>query len=259
MCRVLGQPRSTQRYQVATRDDEEALTKAIVETASAYGRYGYRRVTTMLGVDGWRVNVKRVERIWRQKGLKVPSKQPKRRRLWLGDGSCIRLRPQQRNHVWAYDFVEARTHDGRRLRLLVVIDEYTRECLAIAVARRIRAAEVLEVLAELFVAHGCPDHIRSDNGPEFAAIAVREWLGHLGVKTLYIEPGSPWENGYCESFNARLRDELLNGEIFTTLLEAQIVVERWRQHYNHLRPHSSLGYRPPAPQTIALHNALGLT
>ncbi len=188
--------------------------------------------------------------VWRREGLKVPAKQPKRGRLWLNDGSCIRLRPDWRNHVWAYDFVQARTYDGRAFRMLTVIDEFTRECLAIEVARRLRSDDVLQVLAELFVQHGPPDHIRSDNGSEFTAKVVRKWLSRIGVKTLYIEPGSPWENGYNESFNGKLRDELLNGEIFYTLKEAKVLIEQWRHHYNTIRPRSVLGYRPPAPETI---------
>jgi len=199
---------------------------------------------------GWQVNAKRVQRIWRAEGLKVPARQPKRGRLWLNDGSCIRLRPEHPNHVWAYDFVAERTHDGRPLKLLTVADEYTRECLAIVVARRITSHEVLMCLADLFLEHGMPEHIRSDNGPEFVATAVRGWLAELGVTTLFIEPGSPWENGFVESFNGKLRDELLHGEIFYTLKEAQILVADWRRLYNGLRPHSSLGQRPPAPETI---------
>ena len=204
----------------------------------------------MLVDEGWRVNVKRVWRIWRREGLKVPSKQPKRRRLWLNDGSCVRLRPERPNHVWSYDFVQDRTEDGRPFRMLCVIDEYTRRCLTVVVARRLRSDDVLQCLTDLFVEHGPPEHVRSDNGPEFAAKAVRHWLGRVGVKTLFIEPGSPWENGYCESFNSKLRDELLNGEMFTTLREAQVLIESWRRHYNAVRPHSSLGYRPPAPEAI---------
>lgn len=230
------------------RDDEAPLTKAVIDLATEYGRYGYRRVTALLHRQGWHVNHKRVERIWRQQGLKVPQKQPKRGRLYLNDGSCIRLRPTHRNHVWSYDFVMDRTHDTRSYRMLTVIDEYTHECLAIHVKRKLNSSDVLECLADLFMKHGVPEHIRSDNGPEFVAEAVREWLSAAQVKTLYIEPGSPWENGYCESFNGKLRDELLNGEIFYTLKEAMILIEQWRVHYNTIRPHSSLGYRPPAPQ-----------
>jgi len=197
------------------------------------------------------VNHKRVERIWCQEGLKVPYRQPKRGRLWLNDGSCVRLRPEHKNHVWAYDFVFDRTHNGRALKLLTIVDEYTRECLAIEVDRRLTSKDVLRVLAGLMLRHGVPEHIRSDNGPEFVAIAVREWLSRLEVETLFIEPGSPWENGYIESFNGKLRDELLNGEIFTTLTEARVLIEMWRRQYNQVRPHSSLGYRPPAPEAIS--------
>jgi transposase InsO family protein len=205
----------------------------------------------MLHRAGWVVNHKRVERIWRREGLKVPQKQPKRGRLWLHDGSCIRLRPEHPNHVWSYDFVEARTHNGRKFRMLNVIDEFTRECLVIRISRRLKAVDVVDVLTNLFILRGAPGHIRSDNSPEFVAKAVRDWIAAVGAKTAYIMPGSPWENGYCESFNARLRDELLDGEIFCTLKEAQIVIEQWRHHYNTTRPHSSLGYKPPAPEAIS--------
>ena len=232
------------------RADEDALTQAILALAAEYGRYGYRRITEMLRRAGWSVGVDRVQRIWRREGLKVPLKQKPRGRLWLNDGSCIRLRPEHRNHVWSYDFVEAQTRDGRKLRLMTLIDEFSRECLAIRVARRINGMAVLETMADAMIAHGVPEHIRSDNGPEMTAKIVRGWLAGVGTQTLYIEPGSPWENGYCESFNGKLRDELLNGEIFYSLKEAKIVIEQWRRQYNTVRPHSSLGYRPPAPQTI---------
>lgn len=204
----------------------------------------------MLRDRGWRVNHKRIERLWRQEGLKVPQKQPKRRRLWLNDGSCVRLRPQHKNHVWSYDFVQSRTHDDRAFRMLTIIDEYSRECLAIDVSRRLTSEDVLERLSDLFIRRGVPDYIRSDNGPEFTAKCVKEWLARVEVKTLFIEPGSPWENGYIESFNGKFRDELLDGEIFDTLLEAKVLIERWRLEYNTIRPHSALGYRPPAPETI---------
>ena len=227
---MLSQPRSTQRHRCIAAPDEDALTRAIVTLAGRFGRYGYRRVTALLRRAGWRVNHKRVERIWRREGLRVPQKQPKRGRLWLNDGSCVRLRPCSPNHVWAYDFVQARTHDGRAFRLLTVIDEYTRECLAIQVARQIRSDDVVQLLADLFVLRGPPEHLRSDNGPEFCAQALREWLGRIGVKTLYIQPGSPWENGYNESFNGKLRDELLDREIFYTLQEAKVLIEQWRRH-----------------------------
>ena len=249
-CKTLRQHRSVQRRLPRVKSDEAALTAAIVELATRYGRYGYRRITALLNQVGWRVNSKRVERIWRQEGLKVPSRQPKRGRLWLGDGSCIRLRPTHPNHVWAYDFVADRTSNSKAFRMLTIVDEYTRECLAIVVERKLNATHVLETLGELFVSRGPPEHIRSDNGPEFCAEAVKTWLKRLAVKTLFIEPGSPWENGYIESFNGKLRDELLNGERFTTLLEAQVLIANWRQHYNQLRPHSALGYRPPAPEAV---------
>ena len=249
-CRVLDQARTTQRYEPRLADDEPLLVKRIIELATEYGRYGYRRVTAMLRREGWRVNHKRVERIWRKEGLKVPKRQPKRGRLWLNDGSCIRLRPEHRDHVWSYDFVYERTHEGRPLRLLTIIDEYSRECLAIKVARKLSSDDVLSTLARLFVQRGTPGYIRSDNGSEFTARSVRSWIERVGVKTLFIEPGSPWENGYIESFNGKLRDELLAREIFFTLREAQVLVERWRKEYNRVRPHSALGYRPPAPEAI---------
>ena len=229
-------------------DDEERLTAAIIELATLYGRYGYRRITALLRAAGWVVNKKRVERIWRREGLKVPRRQPKKGRLWLNDGSCIRLRPEKANHVWAYDFVEDRTHDKRKLRMLCVVDEFTRQALAIRVDRKLSSAEVIEVLAELMLERGVPAHIRSDNGPEFVAKSVRDWITAVGCQTAYIEPGSPWENGYVESFNSKLRDELLNGEIFYSLKEAQIIIEGWRQHYNSVRPHSALRWTPPAPE-----------
>jgi len=249
-CRVIGQHRSTQRKDLIRRDDEDALARAIIRLAEQFGRYGYRRITTLLRDEGWHVNQKRVYRIWRGEGLKVPMKQPKRGRLWLNDGSCVRLRSARKGHVWSYDFVQDRTHDGRVFRMLCVIDEYTRECLAIRVKRKLNSRDVLDTLGELFVRPGAPEHIRSDNGPEFIATALRDWLQRVGVKTLYIEPGSTWENGYCESFNSKLRDELLAREIFNDLREAQILIEAWRRHYNTARPHSSLGYRAPAPRTV---------
>jgi len=249
-CKVIGQPRSTQRHPPRVKEDESSLRNAIISLACKYGRYGYRRITALLNRDGWQVNHKRVERIWRQEGLKVPKKQPKRGRLWLNDGSCMRLRPTHRNHVWSYDFVSDRTHDGRALKLLTVIDEFERESLEILTRRSIKSGDVIHCLADLFLSRGLPDYIRSDNGPEFTAKQVRDWLKRLGVKTLFIEPGSPWENGYIESFNGKLRDELLNGEIFYTLKEAQVIIENWRIEYNTIRPHSSLGYRPPAPEAV---------
>ena len=228
--------------------EEDRLRTRITTLACQYGRYGYRPITALLRGEGWWVNHKHVERIWREEGLKIPQKQPRRRRLWLSDGSCVRSRASHPNHVWSYDFVSDRTSDGRPIRILNVIDEFTRECLLIFVARKITAFDVLEQLADLFIVYGTPDYIRSDNGPEFIAEIVRSWMDRLGVQTLFIEPGSPWENGYVESFNGKLRYELLNGEIFDTILEARVVIEAWRRHYNTMRPHSTLGFRPPAPE-----------
>lgn len=254
-CRALQQPRSTQRYPKVYPEDEELLRAKVIELASEYGRYGYRRVTALLRNQGWIVNHKRIERIWRAEGLKVPQKQPKRGRLWLNDGSVIRLRPAFPKHVWSYDFMQDRTHNGVPYRILNVIDEYTRECLAVKVARRLTHKNVLEVLTDLFLERGVPVHIRSDNGSEFTAKKVREYLARLDVKPLFIEPGSPWENGYIESFNGKMRDELLAGEIFYSIVEAQVILEQWRWHYNQIRPHSALGYIPPTPATFIPHSS----
>jgi putative transposase len=249
-CRVLGQHRSTQRHVPRGREDEDRLVTDMIELARQYGRYGYRRVAALLRDAGWSVSDGRIERLWRREGLKVPSKQPKRGRLWFNDGSCIRLRAEHVNHVWSYDFVHHRTDDGRVFRTLNILDEFSRECLAIRVERKLNSTDVIDALTDLFILRGVPAYIRSDNGPEFIAEAVRDWISAVGAQTAYITPGSPWENGYVESFNARLRDELLNGEIFYSLKEAQIIIEEWRHHYNTKRPHSSLGYKPPAPENI---------
>ena len=242
---MLGQARAVQRHTPLVRDDEDRLTGRIIELAAVYGRYGTPRITAMLRSEGWHVNHKRVERIWRREGLKVPRRQPKRGRLWLNDGSCIRLRPEHKDHVWAYDFVQGRTHDGRAFKMLTIVDEFTRECLSIDTARRLTSDDVLERLCWLMTTRGVPTHLRSDNGAEFTARVVRDWLEGVGVATLFMEPGSPWENGYVESFNGKLRDELLNGEIFYSVKEAKVLIEMWRTHYNTIRPHSSLGYRSP--------------
>lgn len=249
-CKVIGQIRSTQRYEAKESDDEEFIRNRIIALAREYGRYGYRMVWGLLRNEGLMINHKRVERIWREEGLKVPEKQPKRARLWFADGSCVRLRPEYPNHVWSYDFVEDCTHDGRKIRVFNVIDEFTKEPLAMDVRRKFNWQGVKEVLSELFITRGCPKHVRSDNGPEFIAKHLRKWFKDLEVGPLYIEPGSPWENGYCESFNGKFRNELLNGEIFYTLLEAKVMVEKWRKHFITKRPHSSLGYRPPVPETV---------
>ena len=202
------------------------------------------------------MNHKRVEHIWRQVGLKVPKRQQERGRFWLNDGSCVRLRPLHKDHVWSYDFPADRTEDCGPLRMVTVMDEYTRECLAIDVERHLASEDVVERLADLSVLRGAPEFVRSDNGPEFTARVVRAWLARLGVRTLFIEPGSPWENDLIESFNGKFRDELLNGEIFMTLQEAKVPVEQGRHHYNTKRPHSSLGRRPPAPEaSLPRHRA----
>ena len=258
-CLVLGQARSTQRHRNKVIGEESGLIKKVIELASEYGRYGYRRITALLRQEGFQVNHKRVERIWRREGLKVPQKQPKRGRLWLNDGSCVRKRAEYPNHLWSYDFALERTQDGRPIRILALIDEYTRECLALDVSCRLTSEDVLYRLGQLFVQRGLPAYIRSDNGSEFTAKAVRDWLTRLGVQTLFIEPGSPWENGYIESFIGKLKDELLNREIFYTLIEARVLIESWRQHYNTKRPHSSIGYRPPAPEAIKPKNNLTIT
>ena len=201
-------------------------------------------------MEGWQVGKDAVYTIWREEGLKVPQKQPKRARLWLTDGSCIRKRARYKNHVWSYDFVHDRTHNGKPFRILNIIDEHTRECLTTFTRRRIRSKDVILVLADLFLKHGCPKYIRSDNGPEFVAKKLVKWLQLIEVGPLFIQPGSPWENGYCESFNGKMRYELLNGEIFYSMTEARVIIERWRQHYNTKRPHSSLGWKPPTPETF---------
>lgn len=248
-CRALSVCRNSIRYIPVKRSDEGEITARIIELATNYGRYGYRRITALLKQD-YEINHKRVERIWREQGLKVPKKQPKKRRLWLNDGSCIRLRPEHRNHVWSYDFVEDRLRNGRKVRWLNIIDEYTRECLASLPRRQWKHTDVMDVLSDLFIMKGVPEYIRSDNGTEFTANKLREWLKELGVGTAYIEPGSPWENGYCESFNSKMRDEFLNRELFDTMFEVTVLTKQWVWEYNTIRPHSSLGYRPPAPQAI---------
>jgi len=251
-CQVLEQARTTQRRKFCPSSDEKQLTRDIITLATKYGRYGYRRITALLNSPpmNWKVNHKRVERIWRKEGLKVPKKQPKRSRLWLNDVSCIRLRPEYQDHVWSYDFMVEHTANGKAFKILNIIDEFSRKCLSIKVERSIKSQDVIDRLFHLFLFRGIPEYIRSDNGPEFTAKAVRKWLSRLGVKTLFIERGSPWENGYIESFNGKMRDELLDREIFTTLKEARVLIESWRKEYNQVRPHSSLGYRPPAPEAI---------
>jgi len=229
---------------------EDEVRAEVIDLASCYGRAGYRTVTSMMRNKGHIINHKRVERIWREEGLQVPRKQLKRGRLWLNDGSCIRLRPIHPNHVWSYDFIEDKTANGRKMRFLNVIDEYSRRCLASIPRRSWRGNDVIELLAELMLFNGTPEYLRSDNGSEFTAKRIRLWLSAIGVSTAYIEPGSPWENGYCESFNARMRDEFLNGELLGNIYEAEVLTKRWVEYYNTVRPHSSLGGKPPAPEVI---------
>ena len=246
-CRVLGQPRGTQRYQSRRPADETRLLGEMRRVARRRPRFGSPRVHQTIVATGWQVNHKRVHRLWKQEQMQVPRKQHRRRRLsGCSENSCVRHRAERINHVWSYDFVSDRTEDGRKLKLLVVIDEYTRECLAIEVARCFTARDVVGVLQYLFAIRGRPGHIRSDNGPEFVAKAVVRWLDRAEVGTLFIAKGSPWENGYVESFNGKLRDELLNRELFLSLEEARWVIDRWRLDYNHHRPHSALEYQTPA-------------
>ena len=245
-CAVVGQARSTQRYEPQGSDDTKDLIARIHELVRDHPRFGYRRIARLLRVEGWAVNVKRVYRLWRKEGLKVPRKQRKRRSLGTSEGGCIRRRAEFKDHVWSMDFIHDSTRHGKAFKCLVVIDEFTRECLSLDVGRSITSDRVLDVLVELFVDRGVPKHLRCDNGPEFIANSLRKHLANTDVETLYIEPGSPWENGYVESFNSRFRDELLNVEEFEDLAEARWHIERWRIAYNTLRPHSSLDYRTPA-------------
>jgi putative transposase len=245
-CRVLGQPRSTQRQTPKISEEEGRLVRRMLELVRQHPRWGYRRITVLLRREGWRVNRKRVYRLWRQQGLKVPRKQRKKRRLGHGGNSCVRRPAEHKDHVWSWDFVHDRTSDGRALKWFTLVDEYTRECLALEVERRMTAQTVGTVLAAVVETRGAPAHIRSDNGSEFIAKAIRSWMTRAGLETLYIAPGAPWENGYAESFNSKVRDELLNTEEFGSVLEAKVLAKEWRQEYNHVRPHSSLGYRTPA-------------
>jgi putative transposase len=244
-CKTLDQPRSSQRYQSQPRSDEPALVKRMLEVVRQRPRFGYRRVGRLLAAEGWRAGLGRVFRLWRREGLKVPQKRRKRRRLGTSANACDRRRALHRNDVWCWDFVFDRTTSGSQLKWLSIVDEHTRECLSLKVARSITSEDVIDTLAELFAMRGVPKHIRSDNGPEFIALAIRRWLGQVGVEALYIEPGSPWENGYAESFHSRLRDEFLAMEVFENLPAARALTAAWREDYNQVRPHSSLGYLTP--------------
>jgi putative transposase len=253
ICRVLGQSRSTQRYHRRKPDDDRRLIDELHRWVEWYPRFGSERVHQMLLGTGWRVNFKRVHRLWKQEHFQVPGKQRKRRRLpGQSAHGCVRHRALYRNHVWSYDFLSDRTEDGRQLKLLVVIDEFTRECLAAEVGRTFTARDVMLTLQYLFAVRGTPEHVRSDNGPEFIAKELQRWLERAAVRTLYIQKASPWENGYVESFNGKLRDELLNRELFLSVLEARYVLDEWRQEYNHRRPHGSLNWQTPAAYAAKL-------
>lgn len=251
-CRALGQARSTQRYRPGRNVEEERLEKRILELVGERPRFGARRIHAVLVAEGWRVNRKRVHRLWKRNGLRVPVRQSKKRRLGSGANACSRRKPGCRNDVWAWDFLFDRTEDGRALKFLTVVDEFTRECVALEVARHFTAHDVKRTIARAIGERGAPAHIRSDNGTEFAAAAIREACRELNVETMYIEPGAPWQNGYAESFNARVRDELLNAELFTSLAEAGYLAREWRRDYDTKRPHSSLGYLTPSAFAASL-------
>jgi putative transposase len=258
VCRAVSQPRSTQRYKAQQRNGEKKLCDRMRELALRHPRYGYRFIAALLREEGFKVNVKRVHRLWRQQGLKVPQKQQRRRRLG-GDGSsdhaCHRMKAVRMNQVWSFDFCQDRTVEGRPLKIFSVIDEHTRRCLVIEVRRHLTGNDVVKILARLIQEHGAPEHIRCDNGPEFVSRAVRAWLMESKVNGLYIAPASPWENGYVESYHARLRDEVLDREEFATLLQARGILELWRQEYNNERPHGSLGYMTPAAFAASCRHA----
>lgn len=245
-CKTLGQPRSTQRYQASEKEDEQRLVDRILDLVREFPRYGYRMITRLLRQEGWQVNFKRIYRIWKREGLKVPVKKTKKRRLGDRSGGIRRRRAERPNHVWSVDFIFDRTVNGRSLKVLSLIDEFTRECIALEVNRNFTGDDLVTLLVDLFAIRGRPQFIRSDNGPEFVSNRVREFLNLIDVGTSYIEPGSPWENGYVESFHSRFRDECLACEEFSTLAEAQAVIESWRQTYNHRRPHSGLDGLTPA-------------
>lgn len=246
VCRAVGQAWSSQRYEKKIDEEDRRLIAAMHRLAMSRPRFGYRRITVLLRKEGWRVNAKRVHRLWKEDGLQIRKKQRKRRRMGVSDNACHRRKPRYKDHVWSYDFVSERTERGGQIKMLNVVDEFTRECLAIEVARAFKGQDVVATLQELFALRGRPKYLRSDNGPEFACKAVRKWLKESGVGTLFIEPGSPWENGYVESFNGKLKDECLHGELFLNLIETRYVVDRWRLDYNHHRPHSMLNGMTPA-------------
>lgn len=245
-CRAIGQPRSSQRYESRPRSDEPRLVKRMLQLVRRRPRFGYRRIAALLKSEGFRASESRILRLWRKEGLKVPRKKRKRRRLGVKLNGCDQLKATHKNHVWAWDFAFDRTESGTQLKWLSIVDEHTRECLALKCDRSITSEDVIDTLSELFAMRGVPEQIRSDNGPEFTAKAIRRWLEQLSVGALYIEPGSPWQNGYAESFHRRLRDEFLAVEEFENLSAARKLTHAWREDYNHHRPHGSLGYVAPA-------------
>jgi len=249
-CRTIGLSRSTLRYVSHPTTDDEELRLALIRLAKQYGRYGYRKITRLLRIEGWIVNHKKVERIWREEGLQLPQRHKKRRRLYHKDSSVIRLRPQYPGHIWSIDFVHDKLSSGRSYKMLTVLDEYTREALCVAARPRMGSTEVLEVLYPLFLKHGKPTCLRSDNGPEFIARDLQAWLKKVGITPIQIYPGSPWENGYNERFNGTLRQEVLNAEWFSTIRQAQAVINTWLKQYNHIRPHQALNMRAPVPETL---------
>jgi transposase InsO family protein len=248
-CAVLGVSRSSLHYKTKVQDDD-ALRLAMIRYAKRYGRYGYRKVSELLRIEGWNVNHKKVERLWREEGLKLPERHKKRRRLYHKDSSVIRLRPTHPNHVWAMDFVHDRLSNGRSYKMLTVLDEYTRQALCVEVRDKMGSDDVLEVMHRLLMKHGKPEFIRSDNGGEFVAQHLQDWLRKVGVRPIQIYPGSPWENGYNERFNGILRQELLNTEWFHSVKQAQVAINIWLKEYNHIRPHHALGMRPTVPETL---------
>ena len=248
-CKVVGIARSTQQYKSAEQNDDK-LRLALIRLAKQYGRYGYRKVGELLQAEGWHVNHKKVERLWREEGLQLPKRHKKRKRLYHHNASVIRLRPKHPNHIWAIDFVHDKLSNGRPYKMLTVLDEYTREALSVTVARKMGSTDVLEALYPLLLKWGKPDYIRSDNGPEFVAEALQTWLSRVGITPIQIYPGSPWENGYNERFNGTLRHEVLNAEWFTSVDQARIVINQWLKQYNHTRPHQALNMRPPVPETL---------
>ena len=250
-CRTIGVARSTQRYEASPGNNDDSLRLALIRLAKQYGRYGYRKIAELLRIEGWQVNHKKVERLWREEGLQIPQRHKKRKRLYHKDSSVIRLRPRYKNHIWSIDFVHDKLANGRPYKMLTVLDEYTREALCVAVRTRMGNAEVLEALYPLFLKHGRPVFIRSDNGPEFIAENFQTWLTRVGIKPIRIYPGSPWENGYNERFNGTLRREVLNAEWFTSIRQAEVVIKAWLTQYNHIRPHQALNMRPPVPETLS--------